>query len=134
MANRIRVLLADANDPGEEPLESALRARGMDVVAVRDRSAVASIVATERFDVVVLDLRLTAASTASTLRDIRGVDVATPILLLALGCDLARVSELLRPGVADFVLRPCQTETLIAAIRDASERESRPPISASVPG
>lgn len=130
MANRIRVLLADALDPDVEPLECALRCRGMDVVAVRDRTAVASMVASDRFDVVVLDLRLTGGSTASTLRAIRSVDASTPVLLLALGSDLCHVGEVLRPGVADFLLRPCPTETLIAAIRDASERESCPPSTA----
>jgi DNA-binding NtrC family response regulator len=134
MANRIRVLLADTLDPDADPLACTLRGRGMDVVAVRDRSVLAGMVASDRFDVVVLDLRLTDASTVSTLRAIRSVDVYTPVLLLTLGSDLCRMGEVLWPGGADFLLSPCPTETLVAAIEDASERESWPPMPMSGAG
>ena len=46
---------------------------------------------------------------------------------LGTGGDYQSVGDVLKPGYADFVLRPCAAETLIAAIEDASERESVPP-------
>lgn len=126
MPTPIRVLLADPEDPGTEPLGASLRRRGLDVVRVRDHASFTDAVATERFDVVVLDVRVTGPRTAGTLRALRDVDASTPVLLLALGSELARMADVLKPGRADFLLRPCQAETLIAAIQDASERESAP--------
>jgi two-component system C4-dicarboxylate transport response regulator DctD len=128
MPATIRVLLADTQEPGVEPLESTLRGRGMDVVSAQDRAVVEGLVATEHFDVVVIDFRVTGVGTASTIKAIRRLDATTPVLLLALGSDLARMGEVLKPGLADFLLRPFPAEALVAAIRDASERESCPPL------
>lgn len=122
MSNRIRVLLAQ---PGPTPVEGTLRDRGMDVVVVHDHVNAVDTLSAERFDVVVLDLCMAHAQGA--LRDIRGIDASTPVLLLVLGADLPGVVQILRPGVADFLLQPCPTEALIAAIETASERESVPP-------
>jgi DNA-binding NtrC family response regulator len=127
MPSPIRVLLADPDDPARNPLGATLRDRGMDVVCVRDPLGLAGLVAAQRFDVVVLDARLTGSGTAGALKAIRSVDGSTPVLLLALGSELAHMGDVLKPGYADFLMRPCAAETLIAAIEDASERESVPP-------
>jgi len=126
MPTPIRVLLADPEDSAAALLGPSLRDRGMDVVCVRDYAGLTGVVASERFDVVVLDVRVTGAGTAGTLRAIRSVDASTPVLLLALGSDLAGMGDVLKPGGAGFLLRPCGTGALIAAIEDASERESVP--------
>ena len=126
MPTPIRVLLADTHEPGVEPLASALRRRGIEVVAVSDHVVAQELIAAEHFDVVVIDVRLTGVRTANTITAIRKIDASTPVLLLAVGPELARMGDVLRPGLADFLLRPFPAETLIAAIEDASERESCP--------
>lgn len=120
--NRLRVLLAE---PGPTPVEGTLRDRGMDVTVVHDHAGAVDSVATERFDVVVLDLCMDHAH--GTLRRIRGVDASTPVLLLVQSSSLPDMVQVLRPGMADFLLQPCPPEALIAAIETASERESVPP-------
>lgn len=119
---RIRVLLAQ---PAPTTIEGTLRDRGMDVTVVHDHVNAVDSLAAQRFDVVVLDSCMDHAHCA--LRDIRGVDATTPILLLVMGAELAGVVQVLRPGMADFLLQPCPPEALIAAIENASERESVPP-------
>jgi two-component system, OmpR family, response regulator len=124
MASTIRVLIADDEVEYTESLARVLRRRGLHVDVVGDGMAALQTLSGAEFDVVVLDLRMPGLDGLTTLQQIRSRDQLTPVLLLSGNADLERVSTALASGAADFLLKPCEVETLVSAIEDAAERKA----------
>ena len=78
----------------------------------------------DRFDAVVLDVRMPALDGIAVLREFRKQDSLTPVLLLSGSADIKLVTEALKGGAADYLLKPCSVETLVAALENASERKA----------
>jgi DNA-binding NtrC family response regulator len=124
MSQPIRVLLADDEKVYVESLAKVLGRRGVAVSVAFDGRAALGLATQAEFDVIVLDLRMPGMDGLETLRAIRSHDTLTPVLLLSGHADLEQATQALRAGAADFLLKPCSVETLVAAIEDASERKA----------
>jgi DNA-binding NtrC family response regulator len=77
----------------------------------------------EGFDVIVLDLRMPGMDGLATLKAIRERDAAIPVILLTGHIDLKQVSEALKEGAAEVLLKPCPVENLVSSIENAHERK-----------
>jgi DNA-binding NtrC family response regulator len=124
MGRAIRVLLTDDEAEYLDSLARALRRRGLDVVTAGDGLAALGHLASQEFDVIVLDLRMPGMDGLTTLAAIRRRDPLIPVLLLSGQADLPSVASALRQGVADFLAKPCPVEALVSAIEDASEKKA----------
>jgi two-component system OmpR family response regulator len=124
MVNQIRVLLADDEAVLLESITKLLTRRGMLVrTALNGREAL-EILATEQFDVIVLDARMPVMDGITAMAEIRRNDTLTPVLFLSGQADLARVTEALKRGATDYLLKPCEVEVLVSAIENACERKA----------
>ncbi|MBI5478895.1 MAG: response regulator [Deltaproteobacteria bacterium] len=119
-----RVLLVDDEVAFVDTLAKLLRRRGVDVTVAYDGDAALAEVARSEFDVVVLDQRMPGRDGIQTLEEIRRRDAGMPVLLLSGHADLPRVTEALRLGACDYLLKPCAAESLLAAIEEACERRA----------
>jgi DNA-binding NtrC family response regulator len=122
MSGAIRVLLTDDEEIYVESLARVLRNRGLEVRTARDGPSAIEALATEGFDVVVLDLRMPGMDGLATLEEIRRRDDLTPVLLLTGHMDLERVATALKEGAAEVLIKPCPVDTLLSAIENAHER------------
>jgi len=122
--NPIRVLIADDEEDFLESLTKVLGRRGIAVEKAADGRIALDILARQQFDVIVLDLRMPVLDGLDTLKQIRQTDGLTPVILLSGHADLAFVTEALKGGAADYMLKPCPVETLVAALETASERKA----------
>jgi YesN/AraC family two-component response regulator len=82
------------------------------------------VLSREQFDVIVLDVRMPVMDGLTALRIIRQTDSLTPVLLLSGQADLAYVSEAMKGGGTDYLLKPCDIDALVSAIENARERKA----------
>ncbi len=124
MSDPIRVLLTDDEELFAQSLAKVLRKRGMEVITARSGQEAVELLSAHRCDVVVLDLRMPGMDGIATLEKIRRLDAQTPVLLLTGQIDLERVTQALKGGVAEILLKPCPIDTLVTAIENARERRA----------
>ncbi len=121
MEQKVRILLADDEVHFVESLTKVLTIRRFAVrVAHNGREALEAL-SREKFDVVVLDVRMPEMDGITALREIRRTDKLTPVLLLTGHAELACVSEALKSGGTEYLLKPCSIAELLAAIENALE-------------
>lgn len=125
MSEQIRVLLVDDEKRFVETTARVLRKRGMSVRTCFDGETAVECVRQEECDVVVLDLRMPGMDGATALREIKNLNPLTQVILLTGGdLNLDRVSQALKNGTFDVLLKPCSTETLVSTIENANERKT----------
>ena len=124
MSNLTRVLLIDDERLFVESLTKVLRKREMMVHAAYSGSEAIAVLSAEKFDVIVLDLKMPEMDGLMILKAIRDRDTLTPVILLTGYIVIERVTEALKMGVTEVLLKPCPVETLVSAIENAHERKA----------
>lgn len=123
MTDRIRVLLVDDETVFVESLTKVLTKRGMSLQSAQNGQIALELLTSSEFDVIVLDLRMPVMDGLATLKAIRDRDALTPVLLLTGHIDLKQVTQALREGAAEVLLKPCPVDTLVSSIENAFERK-----------
>lgn len=123
MSEPIRVLLVDDEELFVKSLCQVLARRGMQVRSAGDGLAALSLLSENRgtYDVVVLDLRMPGINGLDTLKKIRGSDPGLPVILLTGNADVKLVSEALKEGINEVLLKPCPIDALVSAIENVHE-------------
>jgi len=121
--NGIRVLLIDDEKVFVDSLTRVLTKRRMKVQSAPDGYRALELLANEGFDVIVLDLRMPGMDGLATLKAIRERDALIPVIVLTGHVDLKQVSEALKEGASEALLKPCPVETLVSSIENAYERK-----------
>lgn len=124
MESHIRILLTDDEAHFLDSLSKVLRNRKFAVEVARNGREALDILSREKFDVIVLDVRMPVMDGLAALREIRRADSITPVLLLTGHADLACVTEAMKSGGTDYLLKPCSVGELISAIENAVERKA----------
>jgi two-component system OmpR family response regulator/two-component system response regulator QseB len=130
----MRLLLVEDDRMIGESLRGALRLEGHAVDWVRDAASAQTTLASERFDLLLLDLGLpaTAAPGAETqpdgglavLRALRARQDATPVIVLTARDGPGDKVAGLDAGADDYLVKPFDLDELAARIRAVSRRHS----------
>ncbi len=131
----MRLLLVEDDRMIGEGLRAALRQDGHAVDWVRDVAAARATLASERFDLVLLDLGLPSGGPAagaslghepagglSVLRELRARADATPVIVLTARDAAGDRVQGLDSGADDYLVKPFEVEELKARIRAVSRR------------
>ncbi len=118
----MRVLLVEDDDMIGASVRTALRQSGFAVDWVRDGDAADTTLASERFDVVLLDLGLPRRDGIELLRALRGRGDRTPVIVLSARDALASRVEGLDAGADDYLLKPFELDELLARMRAVMRR------------
>lgn len=73
---------------------------------------------------VVLDLRMPGMSGAELQAELVGRDVELPILIVTAHGDIAAARAAFRAGAIDFIEKPIDPDSIVAAVRDALSRST----------
>jgi two-component system OmpR family response regulator len=125
MLKAIHLLLVDDEELFVKNLTQVLTRRGMTVQGAGDGAAAIELLSSKEpdfYNVVVLDMRMPGMNGLETLKAIRRHSAMTPVILLTGHADLKEVSELLKEGVSEVLLKPCPIDTLISTIENVHER------------
>jgi len=120
----MRLLLVEDDRMIGESLRSALRLEGYAVDWVRDASAAHTTLASERFDLVLLDLGPPLRDGLDVLRALRARRDATPVIVLTARDARGDKVAGLDAGADDYLVKPFELDELNARIRAVVRRHS----------
>jgi two-component system OmpR family response regulator/two-component system response regulator QseB len=130
----MRLLLVEDDRMIGESLRSALRLENYAVDWVRDAAAANATLASERFDLVLLDLGLPASGAAdaptqssgglAVLRALRARDDTTPVIVLTARDGPGDKVAGLDAGADDYLVKPFDLDELTARIRAVLRRHA----------
>jgi two-component system C4-dicarboxylate transport response regulator DctD len=72
--------------------------------------------------IVLCDVKLSGLSGTEWQKEIRGIDVDLPVILVSGHCDIAMAVHAMRQGAYDFIEKPYPSEHLVAVVRRAAEK------------
>jgi DNA-binding NtrC family response regulator len=115
-----RVLIVD-DDPGQRSLlDSFLRSQGFDTVVVTSGERALEILRTEKFSMMISDVRMPGMSGLETMRRAREEHVALPVLLVTAYTDIREAVGAMRDGAVNYLGKPIDLDELLANVRQAT--------------
>ncbi|MCZ4312761.1 response regulator transcription factor [Comamonadaceae bacterium G21597-S1] len=113
----MRLLLVEDDTMIGDAVRDVLRAEGFAVDWVRDGAAADSVLGSETFDLVLLDLGLPGLDGVEVLRRLRARRNTTPVLIVTARDAVQDRIAGLDAGADDYVLKPYDLDELLARIR-----------------
>jgi sigma-B regulation protein RsbU (phosphoserine phosphatase) len=116
-----RVLIADDQPDVVDALRLLLKNAGYEIVAVNSPAAILQTVASQRFDLLLMDLNYTRDTTSGR----EGLDLLTrlqafdglPIVVMTAWSSVEVAVEAIHRGVGDFVQKPWNNDDLLATVQ-----------------
>ncbi|MGQ0443086.1 MAG: osmolarity response regulator transcription factor OmpR [Methylophilaceae bacterium] len=122
-----KILMVDDDLRMRELLQRYLAEQGFSIKAVSDSKEMDMVLASESFDLLVLDLMLPGEDGLAICRRLRGNSVATPIIMLtARGDEVDRIIGL-EMGADDYLPKPFNPRELLARINAVMRRHEHSP-------
>ncbi|GAA4086679.1 response regulator transcription factor [Nocardioides kongjuensis] len=121
----MRVLVAEDDVRLADLLDESLSEAGWDVEVVHDgRTAYERLLAGSEYDVALLDWMLPGKDGLSVARQLRGLGLVTPILMLTARGEVRDRIEGLDAGADDYLPKPFDLDELLARLRALYRRNS----------
>jgi len=120
---KTRVLLVDDEKEFVESLSERLTIRDYDVGTSISGEDALEKVKGYNYDVVILDVLMPGLSGLETLREIKKVKPLTEVIMLTGNATVETGIEGMKLGALDYLMKPCNTEELVAKIDMAQQRK-----------
>ena len=123
---RPKILVIEDDPVARADLEARLAANGYLVARAADAASALTVVNRERPDLILLDLGLPGGDGFLVLERLRKIEslAAIPVLVLTGRSDAETRKRVQALGVPPVLVKPVQTEALLAAISEALETRS----------
>ena len=136
MSNKVRILVVDDEPKYVWTTQVVLEDRGYEVLVARDGQAALELAASEKPDLIILDVKMPGMDGYQVCWRIREFSTA-PIIMLTALAEATNKVEGLDMGADDYVTKPFSADELLARVRAALRRaefsrqeELRPPFQA----
>jgi DNA-binding NtrC family response regulator len=116
------ILIVEDKDSLRAVLRKTLEARGYSVQEAGDAYEGRRLLQSERFLVVLTDLRLPAGSGLDILRAAREADADTPVIVMTAFGTVEEAVQAMKDGAADFLTKPVDTGHLVLLVDRAMDR------------
>ncbi len=117
MTTNRRILVVDDNIDYCEGLIDFLEMEGFDAKGVHDGYKALETIEEEKFDMVLMDVRMPGMDGVETYQKIKEVSPDTPTILMTAFAVESRIKEALRDGVFGAFQKPVDNERLICSIK-----------------
>lgn len=121
---KTRVLIVDDEEKFSDPLAERLTLRDYDVTTSQSGEDAVAKIKQYNYDVVVLDVLMPGMSGIETLSEIKKIKPLTEIIMLTGHATVEAAIEGMKLGATDFLMKPCETEDLVAKIQKAHDRKA----------
>lgn len=121
MERAYQILVVDDHKDIRDLLQRFLQQHGLRVSTAADGAAMEKLMATQRFDLIILDLMLPGKDGITLCREIRSTSNVPIIMLTALGEEIDRIVGL-EVGADDYVPKPFNPRELLARIKSVLRR------------
>jgi len=120
-----KVLVIEDDPVARTDLQARLKAQGYTVALAADAASALTVVNRERPDAILLDLGLPAGDGYLVLERLRKIKTlaAIPVLIITGRSDAETRKRVDAMGLAPVLVKPVDTEALLAAIRSALETQ-----------
>lgn len=122
-----KILVVDDENTLRHFLRLHLQANGYQVSEAADGQEAMSLIARDRFDVALVDLRLTDMDGLEVMRHLRHHEPQTSVIILTGYATVNSAVEALRQGAHDYLIKPCNTAELLTSVADAIARQPASP-------
>ncbi|HEY4072902.1 MAG TPA: response regulator transcription factor [Herbaspirillum sp.] len=120
----MRILMIEDDLMIGDGVQAALRQEGYVVDWVCDGKSAASALATEYFDLILLDLGLPGADGIEILQKLRGRKMTQPVIIMTARDTVEDKIRGLDAGADDYIVKPFDVDELSARIRSAARRSA----------
>jgi DNA-binding response OmpR family regulator len=108
----LKILIADDEDDVREIIEDRLNSWGFNVVAVTTGADALRKITSEKFDGVLLDVRMPEMTGIEVLEEVRQRDSKLPIIIITSSTSREAAVGSLAKGANEFILKPFEWEEL----------------------
>lgn len=120
----MRILIVEDDHALADALTQSLRQLGYATDAVDNGMTADTVLRTQHFDLLILDLGLPGLSGIEVLQNLRTHNNTLPVLILTASDSVEQRVRLLDAGADDFMSKPCSSRELEARIRALIRRTS----------
>jgi len=117
MTTTAKILVVDDEAGVRFFLEEVLARDGRQVVAVESGEAALECIATQEFDLALIDLKMQGIGGMEVLAALRRQSPDTAVIVLTAHASLETAVEALRQGAHDYLFKPCKTVELRESVR-----------------
>ena len=107
-------------------LARAFRERGLDTREAGDYESAVAAARDESPEFLLVDLRMPGRSGLDVIRDVKALDPGTTAVVLTGYGSIATALEAVRLGAADYLTKPADVESILAAFRRAESGSDQP--------
>ena len=120
--DKSRLLLVDDESDFLDAVAPGLERRGFEVTRAETGVRALELLELRAFDVVVLDVKMPGLDGVSVFRRIQELAPGLPVVLLTGHGSLSQAFETSREGVFDYLMKPCDVDTLAEVAHRAAEK------------
>ncbi len=121
---KIRVLIVDDEEKFVDYLSKRLLNRDYLVGTALSGEEAVEILKEERYDVVILDVLMPGMDGIEALRTIKRIAPLTEVIMLTGHASVESGVEGMKLGAFDYLMKPCETDELVAKINKAYQRKA----------
>ncbi|MFH1349751.1 MAG: response regulator [Pseudomonadota bacterium] len=121
---KTRVLLVDDEKEFVQALSERLTIRDYDVTASLSGEDAVEKIKHYNYDVVILDVLMPGLGGVETMSEIKRIKPLTEVIMLTGHATVESAIEGMKLGAYDYLMKPCETEELVAKIDRAYERKA----------
>lgn len=124
-ANALTILVVDDDEGTRELLRDALRMNGYQAILASDGQKAISELRNNKIDLVIADINMPRMDGFTMLEKMRSSDDQTPVLMLSARNDRDDISQGLRTGADDYLVKPFGLEELILRVAAILRRSGK---------
>jgi len=121
---KTRILLVDDEEQFVQALSERLTLRGYDVTTSLSGEDSLEKLKHYNYEVVILDIAMPGLDGVTTLREIKKFKPLTEVIMLTGHATVETAIEGMKLGAADYLVKPCDTEELMAKINKAHQKKA----------
>ena len=118
-----RILVVDDEESMCQYLSILLQKEGYEVTTVNSGVEALQVIEKDPFDVVMTDIQMPKMNGIQLLKGIKGLDPTTPVIIMTAYASTETAVDALRQGAYDYVIKPFQTDEVLARIKRIGELE-----------
>ncbi len=118
-----RILIVDDEDGMRRLLSRVLTREGYETSAVANGTEALRLVASERFDLVVTDIKMPEMDGLQLLAELKEYEPSLPIIVITAYGTIENAVQALRSGAYDYIAKPFENDEIKLTVAKAFERE-----------
>ena len=119
-----KILLVDDEVIFTKNMSRLLEDRGYHVTVVNSGDEAIKALDQNKYDVMVLDMKMPGMDGLTTLKEVRKLQLFTETLILTGHGAIDTAMEAIKLGAYDYLTKPCEVDELVEKIEDAWEKNN----------